>query len=937
MAEFDPYYKWLGILPKDQPANHYRLLGIERFEGDADVIEAAADQRMAHVRTYQTGQNSALSQKILNELSAAKLCLLDADKKADYDAKLRAELAAKQPTILRATPLEATVSAGPRRDTMAALSTVNITTDSPRGSTSAAEKHRSPRGPIPIMSGIGVVVLAVPVVWFALANLRDKSPQPSASRQVERQPRQPQETAAERLAKSQRSDGRTATVSRDGAISEGKPVTPASGDRLIAEEVLRRGGGVTVLAAGERLVIEPTASLPSSDFELVGARLEHADAEKVADLSFLARAKHLESLALFDSRITATSLAPFAGHPSLKKLDLAGNSQLADSGFQWLKQLPVLEWLKLDHSGLTDESAAVLAELPAIKTLLLSDNAITDVGLKRLASVPTLEQLDLNNTRVSSKAVAELRQALPNCRVVADTAAQLAAAAPQPSGANDKKSPSPPVAEKTPERPARLPLPQGDSLAKAKKLVRETYQTELSAKDQAEGLRTLLAAARETTDDPIGRAALLWTVIEAATESGDLRLAFKAFDELGRHFEFDAMAAKAEALEEAAKTARENKLRTSLVNRSLELMEEGAAAGRFDLAERAAKVGGSLATRLKNSELRKDVAARRKALDKQRKAHEAREEAIAAARRTLADKPDDPAANEILGKYLCVDRNDWIAGLPHLAKARSHKLQQAAQLDLAGAEEADGQLAIGDGWWELAASADKPEAAAYRSRAVYWYSLAVARLSGLSHAKAEKRIAEAGELGTAGQANIGKGHADFLLSPGVVLRLVEIPATADGKVDSFWLGETEVTEAQWCAVTGGEAISPKLPKGEVDMASVESFINNLNARTSRFRFRLPQPKEAELAIGDMSQYGPETVWYDENSGNNVHAVATKKPNTLGVYDIIGNVWEWCDGGQIYGAAFFDNRAGLGLRLHRPAGGPGRRVRDVGFRVAADVQ
>jgi hypothetical protein len=91
---FDPYRKWLGIPPKHQPPNHYRLLAIELFEDDPDVIEAAADQRMAHVRTYQAGQNSALSQKILNELSAAKLCLLDPTRKAAYDAKLRQETAA---------------------------------------------------------------------------------------------------------------------------------------------------------------------------------------------------------------------------------------------------------------------------------------------------------------------------------------------------------------------------------------------------------------------------------------------------------------------------------------------------------------------------------------------------------------------------------------------------------------------------------------------------------------------------------------------------------------------------------------------------------------------------------------------------------------------------------------------------------------------------
>jgi hypothetical protein len=44
--QFDPYHKWLGIPPKDQPADHYRLLAIERFEADPEVIETAANVRM---------------------------------------------------------------------------------------------------------------------------------------------------------------------------------------------------------------------------------------------------------------------------------------------------------------------------------------------------------------------------------------------------------------------------------------------------------------------------------------------------------------------------------------------------------------------------------------------------------------------------------------------------------------------------------------------------------------------------------------------------------------------------------------------------------------------------------------------------------------------------------------------------------------------------
>lgn len=99
-VKFDPYYKWLGIPPAEQPPNHYRLLGINLFESDPEVIQAAADQRMIHLRSFQTGQNSALSQKLLNETAAAKLCLLRKDRKAQYDAELQARVAAIVPPEL---------------------------------------------------------------------------------------------------------------------------------------------------------------------------------------------------------------------------------------------------------------------------------------------------------------------------------------------------------------------------------------------------------------------------------------------------------------------------------------------------------------------------------------------------------------------------------------------------------------------------------------------------------------------------------------------------------------------------------------------------------------------------------------------------------------------------------------------------------------------
>jgi hypothetical protein len=92
---FDPYHRWLGIRPEEQPPNHYRLLGLALFEDDSEAISDAAQRQMAHVRTYQLGPNSAVSQKILNELAAAKACLLNPQSKADYDTHLREEQAAK--------------------------------------------------------------------------------------------------------------------------------------------------------------------------------------------------------------------------------------------------------------------------------------------------------------------------------------------------------------------------------------------------------------------------------------------------------------------------------------------------------------------------------------------------------------------------------------------------------------------------------------------------------------------------------------------------------------------------------------------------------------------------------------------------------------------------------------------------------------------------
>ena len=99
--QFDPYYQWLGIPQEERPINKYRLLALQVFESDEDVIANAADRQMAYIRTFQSGSHSAESQALLNELSSARVTLLNKQSKAEYDQQLRQTLGARE---LRSTP-----------------------------------------------------------------------------------------------------------------------------------------------------------------------------------------------------------------------------------------------------------------------------------------------------------------------------------------------------------------------------------------------------------------------------------------------------------------------------------------------------------------------------------------------------------------------------------------------------------------------------------------------------------------------------------------------------------------------------------------------------------------------------------------------------------------------------------------------------------------
>ncbi len=86
---FDPYRKWLSIPEGQRPPSHYQLLGISPDERDREVINAAVVRQSAFVRNFQTGKYAAEATRLLGEIAAAKVCLLDDAKRAAYDAELK--------------------------------------------------------------------------------------------------------------------------------------------------------------------------------------------------------------------------------------------------------------------------------------------------------------------------------------------------------------------------------------------------------------------------------------------------------------------------------------------------------------------------------------------------------------------------------------------------------------------------------------------------------------------------------------------------------------------------------------------------------------------------------------------------------------------------------------------------------------------------------
>ena len=189
------------------------------------------------------------------------------------------------------------------------------------------------------------------------------------------------------------------------------------------------------------------------------------------------------------------------------------------------------------------------------------------------------------------------------------------------------------------------------------------------------------------------------------------------------------------------------------------------------------------------------------------------------------------------------------------------------------------------------------------------------------------------------------------------------------QVQTFYMAEFPVTQGLWKALMKGE--NPSHFKGDdrpvenVSWNDSQKFIKELNSETGR-NYRLPSESEWEYAArgGTRSEeylYAgsdklSEVGWYNKNSGEETQSVGQLLPNELGLYDLSGNVWEWCEddwhddykGAPVDGSAWIDapkrgtyrvNRGGGWIHdarycrvSYRNYNSPGNRDINIGFRL-----
>ena len=467
--------------------------------------------------------------------------------------------------------------------------------------------------------------------------------------------------------------------------------------------------------------------------------------------------------------------------------------------------------------------------------------------------------------------------------------------------------------------------------------------------------KEFIRQAVDTQDDPPGHYALLQAAGKLAIEAGDAETALAAVDRMGESFELSALAMKFKVLRAVAKKAKQSTQSKAVAQQALKLLDQAVEADEFSMAVELGKLGVRAARKARQQTLVKQLAARVKQAEKLAKVHTEYEQVMATLEKNPGDPDANLAAGRYLClvkgdwekgvSYLALGNDQELKQLA--IKELNGVLNSKAQVALADAwwglaqtregREKDALMLRAGSWYEQAQESlqanlikvkveKRLEEIAKIGQPIPRTPgrpprLAVAPLNEKKAKKLQEMWAEHLNLPVVMTNSIGM---KLVVIPPGEFQMGSPDADPDAKsnekpqhrvliTEPFCIGLCEVTQDQYRQVVGHnpsqfQAVGGTAPVDTVSWNHTQEFCRKLSERPKEKAagrvYRLPTEAEWEYACraGTITRHSfgndptrlAEYAWFRDNSADNTtHPVAQKKPNAWGLYDMHGNLWEWC--------------------------------------------
>lgn len=747
---FDPYYKWLGIPPSEQPPNHYRLLGLNLFESDPDVIINGSERQLRHLRSFQAGPRVRECQQLLNEVAAARVDLRDPQRKAAYDQMLRASFVPPEPPpqadavrsipadALPPTPVDSSVStaASPKSSSVAATSPVVVAKRTRRGRT------RSMNTATIVVGGVIVLIAC----GYGLR--RTLRPHP---RRIEPQAK---------LAADVESLGTIASVEPDEPPTDPLPDGPLKPPAANIESPLQPANAF-VGALDEyhcTVTSQPQLAIDNSFDPTKSWRLSmQVNASPHPDGSLLCWG---------DNRAGQDPICVRAGPDYIAGWVMDTTRK---DGATSLPKLSI-DWSASHEIELVHDAIAKVVQLRvdeerqnvAVSYPPRADRAMPvhlgGVGMQPLHAYPChIRKLRLEQLM---DPVNLIPPSAPDAVPETDLAQQGDSTEMQESNGSLGDLVNATEAHK-------LAVPAASDLEAAREQVQRLFSNALnqerSPQESAALADELHKQAVQSGTHPAMRYAMLTAAVDVAAKGGAVYSASRALQELDRSFSGDLTPLKAEAGEQVARVAKlawEYKAVAELLEA---VIDECLVADRYDLAVSLADRATDAARKSKDPSTIRRVVARSRDV----KSLKAKYDPVRVALELLAGGSNDPLANETVGQHLCLVRGKWDEGLPYLVQGGASELQNVASRDIRSPTTSQTQAAVGSDWLKVAAQLERRLQFNAHLRAEYWCRLALAQESGIKRLSLEQQINDIGK-------EVGKLAE---LPPGAVLVMTFEPST----------------------------------------------------------------------------------------------------------------------------------------------------------------